>query len=219
MKYLLVFAAAAVLAVSGIAVLAQPKPSPSSDAWQLDFDCQPLQAIEVNVPGQGKHKYWFLRYTVTNHTKEDQVFVPEFVLYTDNGDTARGSRGVPPMVYDQIKKTFNDPLLKDQSAMMGKVLQGDDNAKSGVAIFRDFDGIAGEIHIFVGGLSGETAEVELPVAVQVRQINAKGDAETVSTKKVLLTRTLDMKYIFPGNPAARSFRDPLSPKDKTWLMR
>jgi hypothetical protein len=219
MKYLLVFAAAVVWTVSGITALAQPKPSPSSNAWELDFDCQPLQAIEVVVPGQGKQKFWFLRYTVTNHNKEDQVFVPEFVLYTDNGDVARGQRGVAPMVYDQIKKTFNDPQLKDQTAMLGKVLQGDDNAKSGVAIFRDFDGIAGEIHIFVGGLSGETAEVELPVAIEVKQVNAKGNTETVNTKKVLLARTLDLKYIFPGNPAARSFRDPLEPKDKTWIMR
>src|ERR1035437_5873819 len=186
MKYLLVFAAAAVWAVSGITVLAQPKPSPSSNAWEFDFDCQPLQAIEVNVPGQGRQKFWFLRYTVTNHTKQDQIFVPEFALYTDNGDVVNGQRRVPPMVYDQIKKTFNDPQLKDQTAMTGKILQGDDNAKSGVAIFRAFDGIAGEIHIFVGGLSGETAQVELPVAIEVKQVNAKGNTETVNTKKVLL---------------------------------
>ncbi len=219
MKYLLVVAAAAVLAVSGITVLAQPKPSPTSDAWQLDFDCQPLQAIEVNIPGQGRQKFWFLRYTLTNHSKEDQTFVPEFVLYTDNGDVARAMRGVPPTVYDAIKKTFNDPQIKDQTAMTGKILQGDDNAKSGAAIFRDFDGIAGEVHIFVGGLSGETAEVELPVEIQVQQINPKGESETVSTKKALLTRTLDLKYIFPGNPAARSFRGELAPKDKNWIMR
>ena len=219
MKYLLVFAATAVLAVSGMTVLAQPKPSPSSNAWLLEFECQPLQAIEVNVPGQGRQKFWFLRYTVTNHTNVDQIFVPEFVLYTDNGDVSRAMRGVPPTVYDQIKKTFNDPLLKDQTAMTGKLLQGEDNAKSGVAIFRDFDGIAGEVHIFVGGLSGETTEVELPVEIPVKQISLKGETEIVNKKKVLLTRALDLMYVFPGNPAARSFHDALASKEKTWIMR
>ena len=218
MKYVLVIAAA-VLAVTGIAVLAQPKPSPASDAWQLDFDCEPLQTIEINTPGQEMQKFWFLRYTLTNRTKEDQVFVPEFVLYTDNGDVARAQRRVPPMVYDKIKKAFNDPQLKDQTAMTGKILMGEDNAKRGVAVFRDFDGIAGEVHVFVGGLSGETAKVELPVEVQVRQINPRGEPEVVSKKEVLLARTLDLKYIFPGNPAARSFRDPLPHKEKNWIMR
>ena len=41
----------------------------------------------------------------------------------------------------------------------------------------------------------------------------------VNTKKALLTRTLDLKYVFPGNPAARSFRGELTPKDKNWIMR
>jgi hypothetical protein len=219
MKYFLMLSAVAALAFVGSMSLAEPKPSLVSDAWELTAEFQPLQAIEVNIPGQGRQKFWFLRYTITNDTKEDQVFVPEFVLYTDSGDLVRAQRSVPPMVYDKIKKTFNDPQLKDQTAMTGKVLQGEDNAKSGVAVFRDFDGIAGEVHIFVGGLSGETKEVELPVAIEVKQMNSEGQTETVATKKAILARTLDLKYLFPGNPAARTYHDSLNPKEKTWVMR
>ncbi len=147
------------------------------------------------------------------------MFVPEFVLYTDNGDLVRSQRGIPPMVFDQIKKTFNDPLLVDQTTMTGKILQGEDNAKCGVAIFKDFDGIAGEVHVFVGGLSGESQEVELPVEVQVRELSAKGELQTVAKKKVVLSRTLDLMYVFPGNPAARTFTGRLTTKDKNWIMR
>lgn len=219
MKYLLIFAGVAALAIMGSMSVGQPKPSPLSDAWELDAEFQPLQCIEVLIPGQGPQKFWFLRYTVTNNTKEDQIFVPEFTLYTDSGDLLRAQRNVPPMVYEKIKKTLNLPDMKDQTAMTGKLLQGEDNAKTGVAIFRDFDGIAGQVHVFVGGLSGETQEVELPVEVEVKQLSPKGEQETVMKKKVVLARTLDLTYSFPGNPKAKKFNQALTPKSKEWIMR
>ena len=219
MKYLVVIAAAAILAAAGAMALAEPKPSPTSDAWELEVEFQPLQAIQVDIPGHGVQNFWFLRYTVINHTGEDQIFVPDFTLYTDAGDLLHGMKGVPPRVYDQVKKVFNDPLLKDQTAMTGKLLQGEDNAKNGVAIFKDFDGIAGEVHIFIGGLSGETAEVELPQEVTLKEVDPKGNLVEVVRKKVMLAKTMDLTYIFPGNPAAKTFREQLQPKDKTWVMR
>jgi hypothetical protein len=210
--------AALVAAIHPVATAA-PEPSELPESWQLDIQYDNPQPIQVAVPGESAPQtYWFMKYTVTNRTGDERIFVPEFVLYTETGQVLRSGEGVPINVFRTVKKVLNDPLLKSQSEMTGQILQGADNAKSGVAIWKDFDPKAGQVDIFVGGLSGETAVVTLPVAVTVREIDVRGKVREVEKKSIVLSKTLELTYSAPGETPARS-RQPMKLLAKDWVMR
>jgi len=210
-------AAAVVLAVSPARTA--PKPSKFPTSWELDIHLETPRAIDVTPTGQTQpQRFWYLRYTVANNSGKDRIFVPQWVLYTDTGQILRAGQKVPTTVFKAIKKLCGEPLLKDQSAMTGKLLQGEDNAKDGVAIWRDFDPDAGAFDVFIGGLSGETAEVKLPKPIKVTEIDAEGKQVQVVKDKVVLAKTLHLRYSVPGEAAFRlNVRAKLLKRQ--WVMR
>lgn len=221
MRLSLTAAATAATLIALVAGTATPAPQPSEVpvTWQLDFEYEPPQAILVKTPLDDRpHLYWYVRYTVTNHTGEDQIFVPDFALYTETGQLLRAGRNVPAGVFRTIQRIHNDPLMMETTAMTGKLLQGDDNAKAGVAIWPNYDPQAGAFDIFVGGLSGETAVVKLPTPVTVEEMNRLGEMETVTRQRVVLSKTLQLTYEVPGEAAARPDA-PVILAEKKWVMR
>ena len=200
-------------------VQAAPKPSEVPISWEIEIRPETPQAIEVAVSGEGGAKrFWYLRFTVTNRTGEDRIFVPECVLYTDTGQILRAGQHVPTTVFKAIQKLYNDPLLTDLTGAMGKLLQGEDNAKTAVAIWPDFDPKAGTIDIFIGGLSGETAQVQLPTPIKITEADAKGDLRVVEKDKVILSKTLHRSYGIPGEAAARLLTKAKLLRED-WVMR
>ena len=199
-----------------------PKPSLIPASWQLNIELTEPLAIEVDAPrGGGRKAYWYVRFTTTNHTGQDQLVIPEFMLYTSTGQLLRSDKDVPAAIFRKIKNRHNEPLLNKMTGMTGKMLQGDDNAKMGVAIWPDFDHTAMSFDIFIGGISGETVEIELPKPIQVTRIEGHGkDArKIVETKKTLiLSKTLHLEYAVSTDPAARTRIAPRLVK-KEWLMR
>jgi len=196
-----------------------PKPLEVPVSWLLDFDFQPLQAIRVEIPGEKQPRvFWYLRYAVTNHTSEEPMFVPDFILYTDTGQMIPAGQKVPAAVFQEIKKQYNDPFSKDLSAMAGKILQGADNAKRGIAIWPDFDPAAGAIDLFVGGLSGETVQIHLPKPITVKEIDPDGKEKQVQKSTIVLSRTLHLRYSIPGEAAGR-LKAPVKLVEKDWVMR
>jgi hypothetical protein len=203
------------------AIRMPPKPTVVPLHWQFDIELDQLRSIPIALPGNGKARqqlFWYLRYTVTNNSGEDHIFVPEFVLYTSTGQLIRAGRRAPTSVFYQIKKLHNDPMLKTQTSMTRKVLCGQDNAKSGVAIWPDFDARAGSVDIFITGLSGETKAIDLPKPIQVVETDWKGQKRTVTKTRLILAKTLHLHYAIPGEKAAR--RD-VVPKlvTREWVMR
>jgi len=197
------------------------EPSTVPISWELGFRiANPPQSIRVRVPGEAEPvTFWYMRYTVINRTGKDRIFVPDFVLYTDTGQVVHGGKNVPVAVFETIKKLHNDVLLTDITGMTGKLLQGEDNAKDGVAIFRDFDPKAGAFDIFVGGLSGETAELALPRPIEVMEVDAKtGEKKKVTKTSVVLTKTRHLYDKIPGEAKARP-RTQVKLAKKTWVMR
>jgi hypothetical protein len=196
-----------------------PKPSEIPSSWQLNVEVDDPKAIEVTLPGQTKpERFWYVRFNVINRTGEDRIFVPEFELYTDTGQVLRVGQHVPSAVFRAIKELYNEPLLTDMTGMTGKLLQGEDNAKDGVAIWRDFDPQAGQIDLFLGGFSGETAEVVLPKPVQVVEVDAAGHEKTITRDKAILSRTYHLVYDVPGEASARTYT-PAKMVKKEWIMR
>jgi hypothetical protein len=197
-----------------------PKPSDVSTSWELNFTCQAPKPIRVTVPGRRDPvTFWYVQYTVTNQTNNEQVFVPDFVLYTDTGQIIRAGQDVPGIVFRTIKQALNEPLLRDQADVSGTLLRGANNAKQGVMIFTDIDPAAGSFDIFVGGLSGETARIEPPQPVPTQIYDrAKKQTTTVLKDQVVLSKTLQLHYALPGEASARLVTA-AALKTKTWIMR
>ncbi|MCL2700758.1 MAG: hypothetical protein FWE88_03585 [Phycisphaerae bacterium] len=222
MKYRLAALVSAAVVVGALVVPAWTA-SDSSDAlneWELTIDLEPLASIRVAVPGEKTPQlFWFLRYTVSNHTGDDQIFAPDVFLYTDTGDIVRSGKDVPPVVFARIKSSYNDPLLKDQISIGGKLLQGEDNAKNGVAIFSNFDPKAGTVEIFFGGLSSYAETLTLPVPVTVTEFDIRGRAREVEKTEIQLNRTLRLKYRHPLDPNGKPRDNELKLVSQEWVMR
>jgi hypothetical protein len=198
---------------------ATPQPAPVPLSWQLDIDVKTPRAISVLLPGaKAMQTFWYMVYTVTNRTGSDQTFVPEFTLYTDTGQVLKAGTQVPADVFDFVTRAVNDPHLRDSVNVTGKLLQGADNAKTGVAIWPDFDAQAGSFDVFVGGLSGESVEISLPAPVEVVQRTLTGTTQQVTKDKMVLSKTLQLQYSVPGEAASRPQAVP-SLEKKDWVMR
>lgn len=207
-----------VLTASIAAAQQAPQPATLPTSWDLDVRFENPQMIRVNVPGQGMQTFWYVLYTVTNRTGADRIFVPTFTLYTDTGQIIRSGRGVPGRVFQEIRQRHNNPLLMSPTDIAGRLLQGEDNARDGVAIFRDIEPQARAFDLFVGGLSGERAEVKLPVAVTVESPTLEGEFEMIEADALTLYKTLNLRFALPGDPASRFT---VAPRlvERTWVMR
>ncbi len=215
----LIFAVAAVSIATQSHSAPPPIPSEVPASWELEFDFEAPVPVTLTVPGEKKPRtFWYMSYRVANRTGEDQIFVPEFVLYTDKGEVIPAGRNAPIAVFTAIKKMHNNPLLKDLSAITGKLLQGEDNAKQGLAIWPDFDSKVGTIDVFIGGLSGETAEIRLPKPIMIEETDANGNTVEVEKDTILLSKTLHLTYRIPATVDGRAGK-PAKEISKEWVMR
>jgi len=196
-----------------------PKPRIVPIRWELDFEHQTPQPITVVLRGENRPRtYWYLLYTVTNSTKADQIFVPSFVLYTDTGQVLHAGDKISTGVFAAIQKRHNNPHLRNIAAITGRILQGEDNARDGVAIWRDFDGRARAFDVFAGGLSGEQVKIKLPSPVQATAKDDQGKTVAVTQSEAILSKTLQLQYTIPGEAPARA-RTGAKLLKKRWVMR
>ena len=216
-------AAVSLLAMGFAAVglaLAAPEPSEVPVEWELDIELPDVaMPISITLPGEDKPTvFWYLRYLVINDSGEDREFTPVIDLVTNTGQLIRAGESVPPVVYEAIKAKHHQPLLKDLPAVAGRLLQGEDNAKAGVAIWPDFDADAGKIDIFISGLSGETQAVQLPNPVEKITPTAECNNIVEQVTEVVLRKTLKLTYSLPGEASAR-LTTPAALVARKWIMR
>jgi hypothetical protein len=196
-------AALAVILAAAPSVFSYPEPSLVSSSWQLDFSHGTPRKIAVQLPGETVPRlYWYMTYKVTNNTGEDRLFVPKFTIYNNRGEIIQAGRGISPTVFDKIHREQRNPLLESPIEVVGRLLQGEDNARESVAIWPASEDDIDEMRIFIGGLSGETARVEDPVT-----------GETVILRK---TRVLD--YATPGADVYRVDKS-IALQHESWVMR
>ncbi|MGC8624002.1 MAG: hypothetical protein ACP5VQ_01895 [Phycisphaerae bacterium] len=188
------------------AAVKKPYPTPNMlhHGWQLTFVWHKPQRVYVAV-GHGIHRnlreYWFMRYTVINNTHRDIFFIPSFVLVTDTGKVLRPVTGLSPRVLVKIRTVTGDPFIISPGLIAGKLLQGADNAKDGVAVFTRVPSQTRQFKIFVSGLSADTALQENPL----------------THKTVVLHKTLLLKFWIPGQ-SVRMLPQPQF-QGKQWVMR
>ncbi len=219
------------------------RPSPIPVSWELNFKATPPMRITVDT-GKGGTTYWYVLYTVTNNTHQDVDFHPAIVrvneiesdLTADQAKTnpAKASRittddaivGIHPKVFAAIKKRYANthPFLTSPVEAIGRLLQGRDNARTSVAIFRDPDPRVSKFTIYVSGLSGETKAIPNPkydpkrAAQKKAGDNNPGGTPDDNPEFFVLRKTLAMPFTLPGDMKTRRSATP-KPGPISWVMR
>ena len=145
-----------------------PKASDRATRWQLRLDTGDLRFYRDRESGDG---YWILVYEVTNETNEDHRWIPHFDLVTDKGEIISDGDNVPRNVQLDVLDVFGDPLMKSQSDASGPLLQGEENAIRGVAIWKAGREDVREVQIFAAGVSGDTAQVVHPLTGEMIKLH------------------------------------------------
>jgi len=176
------------------------EPSRAPVSWELTFKHGPLERIIINADGKDQ-TYWYMRYTVTNNSGRDILFVPDFQILAETGTVINSIKIVPNNVFEKIKGLSGNNLMVSPLNVDGKLLQGEDNARDSVAVFPALDSDARNFQVFAMGLSGETSEVTNPV----------------TKKPVTLQKTLELDYNLPGQAIGI---DPVTKLTATkWVMK
>ncbi len=243
---------ATVGAVLGLAstISAQPKPSPTPISWELTFRPSPLTRIEVDT-GSGPQTYWYMIYTIVNATGKDIDFFPEVVRVGEVNDAGgkepAGSQpagsggllvdealmGMHPKIFEAIKQRYakTHPFLVSPVEAIGRLLQGNDNARTSVIVFEDLDPRVTKFTIYFGGLSGETVTMPNPMvdSKAPKPSGASGqpqkDAKSSSPggdkgdpEVFVIRKTLAMPFVLPGDAKARKTATPAA-GTMSWVMR
>jgi len=193
---------AAVLASTQRSTFAYPEPSIVPRSWEFDFEIDKPRAIAVKDVSGKLSWYWFITYKVTNNTQQERLFIPETTIATDEGDILTPGRNVPFNVFDAIKKKVGNTLLENPSDIVGRILQGEDNARESVIIWPALDHHVSEVKVFMGGLSGETTVIKNPR----------------TGENVLMSKTLMLTYKTPGKPL-RPQQQTVIESRRDWVMR
>lgn len=213
-----VIALAALVAMSGapaFAVDKYPVPSPYPISWQFKFEHGRPKRIVVDVPGTSHPvAYWYMTYTVSNTGDKPQEFIPQFDLLSEDGKVTHSDRAIPPEVFHKIKLQEGIRLLIDSEHIDGALNPGGDEAKDGVAIWPEPMLRMGTFSIFVGGLSGEYAEMKDPDGKPL----VTKDAKTGEGTRVVVRKTLQLTFHVIGDEV-RPGTDEDHPKAEEWIMR
>jgi hypothetical protein len=189
--------------------------APVAADWTLDFTFRDPARISIQLPGdRTPTTFWYIIYTVTNNTGQEVDFYPTFHLVTASLQVIRGGDGISPTVFDAIRARHRKqyPFLMDPMKVSGKLLQGSDNGRTSVVVFRNFDLAANRFTVYVGGLARETERLANPLF-------DKDKPESPSNARFLILRkTLGITYHLPGDPRSRRQAAPQR-RQREWVMR
>jgi hypothetical protein len=217
MKKLLPLAFPTLLLSTAALVLAYPKPNPHKISWELDIEQGTPTRIVVQEPGAAAPRaYWYLPFTVTNNTKEDQLFLPVFELVDEKGNVSRSDKDIPKAVFEAIKAREGKKLMEPLAVVSGALRVGVDEAKDSVAIWPEPTDRMGTFTIFVTGLSGEAVWWKDGKETPMRE----ADWTKVKPEQAgeILRKTLSLEYQVPGDEFYQG-RDRVVLKRKDWVMR
>ena len=197
--------------------VAYPKPSVYPVSWQLKFEHSAAKRIVVTTPGTGAPvAYWYMTYTVTNTTDQEQSFLPVFEMVTNDGKVIRSDKDVPGEVFTAIKKREHKGSLEPMEKISGRLLIGEDQARDGVAIWPEPSRRMGTFDLFVTGLSGESVFMRDGEEYDVKDWTKLSDEDR--KKLSTLRKTLQLTYQVPGDETKPEL-NPVVPKGEEWLMR
>jgi len=183
-----------------------PEPDPVPRRWQLDVATGPLRTRTLTLADGSVKSFAFMTYKVVNNTGQDLLFAPSFELSTDEGSLVRAGREVPAEATRTILASLQSLFIQDQISVVGPLLQGEENAREGLAVWVLPDVNVADMTVYATGFSGET-----------RGIDVK-DPATGELKRVLLRKTLMVRHLGPGEilPAASN---EIPKAESRWILR
>ncbi len=192
-----------------------PKPSRAAVSWELKFSFSDPQRISLTLPGTNQPTtYWYMLYTVENDSNRDVPFYATAELVTASLQVIKGGEQISPTVYDAIKTRhkITHPFMIYPSRVSGTLLQGEDNAKTSMVVFRQFNYEDNAFSIYFSGLSGEIKQQPNP-SFDASQPESKKNPRTFTLRK-----TLEIKYELPGDETTRRLAKPIR-GERRWVMR
>ena len=183
-----------------------PEPDPLPQRWELDFVPGPLRVISLDVEGEGARPFFYMTYRVTNNSGEDLQFAPLFEIGNENGDVVRAGADVPRSVRQDLLALLDNPLIEDQIQIIGPILQGRENSKDGLVIWRVPNLVSDELAVYAAGFSGETRQVEFT------------NPDTGETETMTFRKTYMVRYATPGTLVGQGSK-PLQVVSERWIMR
>src|SRR5215217_3744358 len=158
--------------------------------WEFKFKHSAPKRIVVDTGNGAPQAFWYLTYTVTNKTDQERTFLPVFEMMTNDGKVIRSDRNISRRVFDVIKTREKNNLLEPFTQIAGEIRLGEDEAKDGVAIWKEPMPEMGSFSIFLTGLSGENARLK----------DAEGkDVKDADGQSIILRKTLQMNYFVRGD--------------------
>jgi hypothetical protein len=202
-----------------------PEPSLYPTDWELKFQHKTPRRIVVNDSTTGKSEaFWYMPYTVTNPGDKPIEFVPTFGLLSRDaadGKIHPGNMAISQRVFDAVFQREGNKFLEPQRKIQGTLNPGEEQARDGVAIWREPTMRMGTFDVFVGGLSGEYVIMKKKdgqwVVVDRRKAaeELKGVPES---DRLTLRKTLQLTFHVPGDNI-RPGEDPVNKKGEKWVMR
>jgi len=191
-----------------------PKPSAYPVSWQLTFTHGKPQRIVITPPGEKTPQaYWYMTYSVVNNTRDEQEFLPVFELMTEDGKVLRSDKDISDTIVGEIRIREQNKDLLSSLKMAGTLRVGVDQAKLGVAIWKEPLVQMGQFKIFVGGLCGEAVNLTDEDGKLVEVAGPDGKKVPVVVRKTLqITYKLLGDDLYPG-------KDPLDKLAEEWIMR
>jgi len=203
---------ALVLATS--AVKSYPKPSPYPVSWDLKFDYHtPKRLVVRSQRDREPEAFWYMTFTVTNLTGAERNFFPYFELLGNDDVVYRSDNNIPVAVLETIRIKERNPRIEGLNDIAGKLRIGEDQARDGVAIWREPSPKMGRFSIFVSGTSGESVILKDDKGNPIERLNPEG-----KKSPVVLWKTLQLDYHLPAdekNPG----NDILELVEQQWIMR
>lgn len=198
--------AAATLTVAFTGGLA-PEPSAVAKRWQLQVEFGPLRVYSTTTDS-GPRTFYYQTYKAVNRSGQDVIFAPSFDLVDNEGTVQHSGRGVPDDVTKAIIARLRNPLMQDQITIMGTILQGEENAKEGLAVWPCENFRPGSLTVYAAGFSGETALVKAPGLK-----DEKGKDVFITLRK-----TRQLTFANPGDLLNRG-DNPIELSGARWIMR
>ncbi len=194
---------------------AAPEPSVAHTSWELEFTYSDPQRITLTLPGDDHAStYWYIVYTATNTTGDEAEFYPTFDIVTGDLKRIEAGFGVSPSVNDAIltrhKKAY--PFSVDPMKMYGPLLRGEDNARTSIIVFPEFEDDVNAFTVYVGGLSGEVAKIRNP------RFDRAVQPSDENPMFFFVRKTLAIGYDVPGDTRTRLEAAPVR-TTQAWVMR
>ncbi len=189
-------------AVGPAPAVAAPQPDPIPRRWEFDVEPGALRATSVLDENGEPEAYFYLTYTVTNRTGQEQYLAPLWELATDDGRIVRSGSGVAPRVYDTLLERLRNPFIQDEVDIQGRLLTGREHQRQGIVVWPAANLSVDEVSVYGAGFSGETRSYVRPD----------------TGESVVLRKTLTLRHAVPGT-LSPSLNPVLERTESTWTLR